>query len=278
ENAKRLNSNEYKLHSELGYISLNQRLENDEVLAVSFQFTANGKVYQVGEFSSDGISGGGPMPGGPGGIPGGDPQPEPASTENLVVKMLKSSTTSVNQPIWDLMMKNIYPIGAYQLEAEDFKMNVVYADPSPLNYIEEARERPGYPYAELPAGVKDEVLLKVFHLDRLNFNNDPQQGGDGFFDFIPGLTVDQENGRIIFTTVEPFGKHLFDKLNETPTQGVPPAIYDVPETYNANQERYVFRSLYTTTKTRAEQEQSEKNKFKLIGSYKSSGAGGIPIG
>lgn len=276
ENARRLNANEYKLHSELGYISLNQRLENDEILAVSFQFTANGKVYQVGEFSSDGIAGGG-MPGDPGsGFPGGEP--EPISTENLVVKMLKSSTTNVNQPIWDLMMKNIYPIGAYQLEPEDFKLNIVYSDPSPLNYIEAAKERPGHPYAELPEGVKDEVLLKIFHLDRLNFNNDPQQGGDGFFDFIPGLTVDQENGRIIFTTVEPFGEHLFNKLNETPTQGVPSAVYDIPETYNSNQEKYVFRSLYRTTKTRAEQEQSEKNKFQLIGSYKSTGAGGIPIG
>lgn len=284
ENARRLNMNEYKLHSELGYISLNQRLENDEILAVSFQYTANGKVYQVGEFSSDGISGGGPFPGDPGGGgigggTGGDPnQPPVGSTENLVVKMLKSSTTSVSQPIWDLMMKNIYPIGAYQLEPEDFKMNIVYADPSPINYIEAARERPGHPFAELPEGVKDEVLLRVFHLDRLNFNNDPQQGGDGFFDFIPGLTVDQENGRVIFTTVEPFGKHLFDKLNKTSTQGVPPANYDIPETYNANQDKYVFRSLYKTTKTRAEQEQSEKNKFQLVGSYKSSGAGGIPIG
>ena len=43
-------------------------------------------------------------------------------------------------------------------------------------------------------------------LDQLNYNNDPQNGGDGFFDFMPGLTVDQQNGRIIFTTVEPFGK------------------------------------------------------------------------
>lgn len=279
ENARRLNQNEYSLHSQLGYISLNQRLENDEILAVSFQYTVNGKVYQVGEFSSDGVSGGGFIPGDPGGgIPGGDPQNEPPSTENLVVKMLKSSTTSVNQPIWDLMMKNIYPIGAYQLEPEDFKLNIVYADPSPLNYIEEARERPGHPYAEFPEDVKDKVLLNVFHLDRLNFNNDPQQGGDGFFDFIPGLTIDEENGRIIFTTVEPFGEHLFNKLNKTPTSGVPKAIYDIPETYNSNQEKYVFRSLYKTTKTRAEQEQSEKNKFQLVGSYKSSGAGGIPIG
>jgi hypothetical protein len=30
----------------------------------------------------------------------------------------------------------------------------------------------------------------VFNLDKLNFNNDPQTGGDGFFDFIQGITID----------------------------------------------------------------------------------------
>ena len=281
ENARRLDTGEYQLNSQLGYISLNQRLSNDEVLGVAYQFTANGRVYQVGEFSNDGVeaNGGGFDPR-QGGNPNPDPDPENeiSPAQNLVVKMLKSTVTNVKEPVWDLMMKNIYPIGAYQLEKEDFKLNIVYTDPSPLNYIEEARGTPQHPYAQLPLDVKDEILLRVFNVDRLNFNNDPQQGGDGFFDFIPGITVDDRNGRIIFTTVEPFGKHLFDKLNETPTEGVPRAIYNIPDTYNANQDKYVFRTLYTSTKTQAEQQESEKNKFQLKGSYKSTGADGIPIG
>ena len=36
-------------------LSLNQRLNNDEVLAVAFQYTIGGKVYQVGEFANDGV-------------------------------------------------------------------------------------------------------------------------------------------------------------------------------------------------------------------------------
>ncbi len=278
ENARRLDQGEYQLNSQLGYISLNQRLNNDEVLGVAFQFTANGKVYQVGEFSNDGVeaNGGGSDP--RGNLPPLDPDNQVSPAQNLVVKMLKSTVTNVKEPVWDLMMKNIYPIGAYQLEKEDFKLNIVYSDPSPLNYIDEARGTPQHPYAELPEDVKEKILLSVFNVDRLNFNDDPQQGGDGFFDFIPGITVDAQNGRIIFTTVEPFGKHLFDKLNETPTQNVPRAIYNIPETYNANQDKYVFRTLYTSTKTQAEQQQSEKNKFQLKGSYKSTGADGIPIG
>ena len=265
ENARRLDPGEYTLNSQLGYISLNQRLTNDEVLAVSYQFTVNGKVYQVGEFSNDGVEANGGTPGGGNNPPGG----EATLAQNLVVKLLKSSITNVQEPVWDLMMKNIYPIGAYQLEKEDFNLNIFYTDPSPLNYIEKVQGGP-----DLPEDVEDEILLKVFNLDRLNFNNDPVQGGDGFFDFLPGITVDAQNGRIIFTTVEPFGKHLFDELNVPAA----PANYNIPASYNANQEKYVFRTLYTGTKTQAEQQESEKNKFQLKGSYKSTGADGIPIG
>jgi cell surface protein SprA len=47
--------------------------------------------------------------------------------------------------------------------------------------------------------VAETPLLKVFNLDKLNYNNDPQTGGDGF-DFVQGITVDSQNGRLIFTT------------------------------------------------------------------------------
>ena len=54
--------------------------------------------------------------------------------------------------------------------------------------------------------------MTVFNLDKLNNNNDPINGGDGFFDYVPGLTIDPQTGNIIFTTVEPFGQHLFDEF------------------------------------------------------------------
>src|SRR5699024_467145 len=138
-----------------------------------------------------------------------------------------------------------------------------------LNYIT------GVEGATLSDEVHDVPLLRVFNLDKLNVNQDPVSGGDGFFDFVPGITVDPENGRLIFTTVEPFGKHLFEKLQDP--DGAQ-ADYDDPDTYNENQQKYVFRSLYRSTKTQADQEDSDKNKFQLIGSYRSSGDEGIPIG
>jgi len=129
------------------------------------------------------------------------------------------------------MMKNIYQIpGGYQLQQEDFKLNILYTDPSPLNYITQSGIDP------LPAGVADTPLLKVFNADRLNYTNDPQDGGDGFFDFIQGLTIDAQKGRVIFTTVEPFGKHLFEKLRLNGAEDYDGGIY------NTNQTKYVFRS------------------------------------
>ncbi len=270
ENARKLNFGEYKLDTQLGYISLNQRLNNDEVLGVAFQFTVNGTVYQVGEFSSDGVEASG------GSIPGvGDEDPIEGISQNLVVKLLKSNITNVQEPIWDIMMKNIYPLGAFQLEREGFNLNILYTDPSPQNFITSAEGSVEFPPVALPEGVDNTPLLKVFNLDQLNFNGDPQQGGDGFFDFSPGITVDTQNGRIIFTNIEPFGSYLFEKLEE-PTNSS--ENYENPITYNANQNKYVFKTLYASTKTQAEQEESDKNKFQLKGTYKSTGADGIPIG
>ena len=96
ENARKLQTNEYQLNSQLGYISLNQRLNNDEVLGVAFQFTVNGKVYQVGEFSTDGVEATG-FEGGVNPNPGGDPGEETQNgiPQNLVVKLLKSSNWSL---------------------------------------------------------------------------------------------------------------------------------------------------------------------------------------
>ncbi len=192
-------------------------------------------------------------------------------TQTLILKLLKSNLTNVEKPIWNLMMKNIYQIpGGFQLQQEDFRFNILYTDPSPLNYISQVGVTP------LPADVLDTPLLKVFNVDKLNYNNDPQEGGDGFFDFIPGLTVDQQNGRLIFTTVEPFGKHLFEKLQVGATEnyyGDPNSTAD----YNENQTKYVFKTMYTSTQAGALQD-SDKNKFQLRGKFKSTGGDGIPIG
>ncbi|MDD4697541.1 MAG: cell surface protein SprA [Fermentimonas sp.] len=182
ENARLLNSTEYKYQPQLGYISLRIPLQDDEVLAVAFEFTYNGDVYQVGEFTNDSDS---------------------ESSGALFVKLLKPASLSPYSPVWDLMMKNIYALGygVYEVQKEKFKLDITYQSDSAgvyLNYL-----------PEQAAG--DEQLLSVMNLDRLNGRGDPYP--DGIFDFLEGYTVDTEYGNIIFPVAEPFGSHLRQKID-----------------------------------------------------------------
>lgn len=278
ENARKLiNGQEYTLNTELGYISLNQRLNNDEVLAVAFQFTIGGQVYQVGEFANDGVDATdvttsevlNPNTG----------ENETVVTgvinSNLILKLLKSTITNVNQPVWNLMMKNIYDTGSYNLSSDDFKFNIFYNEASPLNFISPV-DGTSFPAFNGEA-IQEIPLLRLFNLDKLNFNNDPQANGDGFFDFVPGITVIPQNGKIVFTRVEPFGRYLFDILDDDGNPNNNDIDYEADTYTNLNQEKYVYDILYKETKTAA-LEESEKNKFKLKGRYKSTGGDGIPIG
>ena len=112
ENARKLDESEYTINRQLGFISLNQSLNNDEILGIAFQYTYQGKVFQVGEFSSD-------------------PTDSSFTTSNsaLILKMLKSNLNDVSQPVFKLMMKNIYDLGSYQVNTDDFKLNIFYNDP-----------------------------------------------------------------------------------------------------------------------------------------------------
>ncbi|MDX6189039.1 cell surface protein SprA [Flavobacterium sp. Fl-318] len=270
ENARKLTTNEYTFNAQLGYISLQQRLANDEILAVAFEYTVGDKIYRVGEFGSDGVDG--TL------VTGNNTPNQTIITQSLILKMLKSSLTNVKNPVWNLMMKNVYQIPqAYQIKQDDFRLNILYTDPSPINYISPVAgthfpdDNPANPN---PANyyITKTPLLNVFDIDKLNYNNDPQKGGDGFFDYIPGITVDAQNGRIIFTTKEPFGELLFQKL-----KGAAGEDYNSPNTYNDNQKKYVFRNMYRNTQSGALQD-ADKNKFLLRGKYKSTGNNGIPIG
>jgi cell surface protein SprA len=105
----------------------------------------------------------------------------------------KQLDSMLKNPVWNLMMKNIYQIPGClsSRNKKILRFNILYTDPSPLNYISPVEgsphfrfqvhwQNPEYRVAETP-------LLKVFNVDKLNYNNDPQAGGDGFFDFMPGL-------------------------------------------------------------------------------------------
>ena len=164
ENARLLDPSEYILNEKLGYISLNAALNADEVLAVAYEYTVRGEIHTVGELTSN----------------------APAAPSTLVVKMLRSTTQSPKMPTWDLMMKNVYNIGSYNLSAEDFVLDILYQN-----------DKAGTKVNYLPAGdIDNKILLSVMNLDRLNTQLDAIP--DGRFDYIEGITVYSNKGRIVF--------------------------------------------------------------------------------
>lgn len=225
ESARLLSSSEYTLNSTLGYISIKSALNADEVLAVAFEYTYRGQVYQVGEFSSDITT----------------------TDQSLYVKMLKSTTASTEQPMWDLMMKNVYALGGYQIQKNNFKLNIKYLSDTTGTQIN---------YLPVP-GLNNQSLLQVMNLDRIDSNE--QSNPDGFFDFIEGYTILSSQGKVIFPVVEPFGAHLRKKINN-------PALA----------EQYVYEELYDSTLTVAKQF-ADKNKFILTGEYQASAGSQIRL-
>lgn len=230
--ARKLNANEYKFHAQLGYLSLNQRLNDNQLLAVAYSYTLNGdsKVYKVGEFSEDGSV--------------------------LVTKVLKPNTTvKTTSPMWNLMMKNIYSLNSNAVSADGFLLNVYYRDAQngKVNYLPSTSGNPD---------VDGQNLLKLFNWDRLNINGDLQQNGgstgDGIFDFVPNITIDPENGKVIFTKKKPFGEYLQTKLG-------------------SNDPKFVFNDLYDQLKQVATQNNLAL-RYTMEGRYKGSQGSGISLG
>jgi cell surface protein SprA len=183
ERARRLSQSEFTLNSQLGFISLNMPLREDEVLAVSYEYTMNGRTFKVGEISTSGTTG---------------------SDSTLILKMLKGTILTPHLPTWDLMMKNIYSLNAVDLNPANFELNVFYEDSQLGTDVPYISEGP----------INKEPLISVLNLDKVNQNGDAYP--DGVFDFVQGITVDANRGMIIFPVLEPFGSFLEKQFKGDP--------------------------------------------------------------
>lgn len=176
ESARKLSESEYTLNPSLGYISLANKLSSDEVLAVAYEYTVAGKVYKVGEFSTD--------------------RPD-QSEENLYLKLLKGTNVVPSMPYWGLMMRNAYSlgVGVGQIEQQQFQLEVNYRS-------DETGIRTPY----LPIASSDTPLVALLGLDRTDSRGRAQS--DGLFDFVEGYTIDSRLGVVFFPLLEPFSSGL----------------------------------------------------------------------
>ncbi|WP_345110177.1 cell surface protein SprA [Hymenobacter algoricola] len=244
--ARKLDPREFTFNAQLGYLSLNTPLLPEQVLGVSYEYIYNGQTYQVGELQES--------------------YSEVGPDQVIFLKMLKATNPGVglanpsvnptnlnlltrNLPTWDLMMKNIYPLNANQLNRDNFQLQIVYKD-----------DQTGVDLVSLKEGerIKNRPLVEVLNLDNVNPNND--RNPDGNFDFFPGTTIDPDLGKIIFPVVEPFGSFLTAQFDTTGANGA------------AERElvrKYVYQALYNQTQSDAQQIQ-EKDKFFLRGRFQAT--------
>lgn len=181
--ARKLLDRDFTFHPQLGYLSLNSPLRDDEVLAVAYEYAFNGQVYRVGELTDDYQA----------------LQPN----DVVLLKLLRPSKNNyANNPMWRLQMRNIYGLGSSGINREGFQLRIIYRDDS--TGVDNPSLRQG-------ANLVGKQLVEVFNLDRLNPANELQP--DGNFDFIEGVTIDSRNGRIIFPVLEPFGANLAALFN-----------------------------------------------------------------
>ena len=208
--ARKLDSTQYTFNRQLGTLSLSQPLQTDEVLGVAFQYTMNGRVYQVGEFSQD--------------VP---PDSSTSTQKVLYLKLLKATSQRPSLPIWSLMMKNVYTIGYGSLTPSDFKLDVLYQQPGlgAKRYV---------PFGDKNLGAP---IISLINLDRLNSQNDPQP--DGVFDYVEDFTVVSPYSRVIFPVLEPFGRDLAPQVyNSIPVNVADTLFYSLYDSIKAVAQQY----------------------------------------
>ncbi|MGK7390919.1 MAG: cell surface protein SprA [Candidatus Cyclobacteriaceae bacterium M2_1C_046] len=235
--ARKLSENEYVLNRELGYISLFRKLQNDEALAIAYEYTYRGQQYKVGELSED--------------YSGFD------EDKAIFLKLLRQRKIPVDRqgdalPTWELMMKNIYNLSASNVSEEGFQLRVIYRD-----------DNTGIDNPQLQEGVRARnfQLIELMGLDQLNQNEDRQR--DGNFDFIPGITIIPETGLIIFPVLKPFEDPLREVFENDPNE-------DILES------KYVYNELYDLTQIDAQQV-AVKDKYFIIGSFQSGASNEINL-
>jgi cell surface protein SprA len=225
---------DYVLNEYAGIISLNRAVQPDQAVAVAYTLTPdpnNLKFSQdIGNFGS-----------------------RTTDTLRLVMKLVKPKYLDPSFPVaWKLMLKNRYQLGGRGIKKEGFDLRVEYdvSGQTPLQTV-----------------LNNVSLVQMFGLDRYTDQGSP--GSDAKFDYLPGITIDENRGELIFPTLEPFSTEAIKELM-TKLVGASPAVAATAA------DSFAFDALYDTTYTGAIN--SNKNKFAIRGNFTPSIASTYSLG
>ena len=211
---RKLSLSEYALNKYAGYVSLKINLPDNYFAGVAYKRT--GTNEQFGTISTDTTM-------------------FPADT--LVLKMVKVQNLIPQKTLaWELKLRNIYQLPKKNIVKEGFEFDVNY-----LIY--------GVYTQYLPVSNIDSYLITILGLDKYtDGRNGPP---DNKFDYLSLITIDPQNGWIIFPSLKPF----LDKMQSYNNNGVTiDPIYWYPEIYNSvksnsklvpNANNYIFSGYLT---------------------------------
>lgn len=227
---------DYDVDEVLGYVTMRQRIQESEALAVAFRFRAGGRTYQVGDFSTD-----------TGGSDGGQ------NEDKIVLKLIRpvqlrqpAPEADFNPAAWYLEMRNIYRLPGRSIQPNEFDLQVYY-------------EPPGKTASKTLPGVGGtNTILQLTGLDRVN--EDQALVADDQFDFLVNYTIVPGEGTLIFPYLEPFGNRISNVIT---AGGGTAAAQD------GLREIYVFETLYSQKKANARRN-SQHDVYRIRGSYRGS--------
>ena len=257
---------DYVIDDQLGWISLTTQLSDGDLLAVAYQYRRrDGTLVTVGDY--------------------GRPAQGAAQTgPRTILKLLRADNPTPAAPLWDLTMRNIYRIGGRSLTEPNFSLGITYKPPG------------GSANALAPSdeiSFEQRTFLQVLGLDRVN-----GQGlatADDQFDFRSGVTVNPDNGRVIFPVRQPFGDYLYNLVDSGWTvgsvgaQGRQIGVSYVGLTKTEALARYVpsqadvsetngIATLYDLLQDRASTLLSSLTNYTIEGEYKSSSQSVFTLG
>lgn len=173
---RKLSTSEYTLNKYAGFVTLKISLPDNYFAGVAYKRTNTGE--QFGTISTD---------------------TNVKSTDTLVLKMFKVQTLIPDNTLaWELKMKNIYRLPVSRIVREGFNFDI--------KFLSQGIYNPTFPIPDI-----NKYIITIMGLDKYT---DGRSGPpDTKFDWLPGTTIDVENGYIIFPTLKPFLNNLKDTIN-----------------------------------------------------------------
>ena len=226
-------SADYVVNPYAGIVTLNTALLPNQAVAVAYAVpdpSDQRKTLRIGNFGA-----------------------QTSDTLPLVMKLIKPENLDPSFTLaWKLMLKNCYLLGGRGIKKDGFDLHIQFdvSGQTPLQTV-----------------LNNVNLLQMFGLDR--YTDQGSTGSDGKFDYLPGVTIDETRGELIFPTLEPFDTSAIKTL-------LLPLTGNDDQQAQAAADSFAFGALYDTTYTGAIN--NLRNKFEIVGNFTPSVASTYSLG